>query len=371
MFLVVLFSCFKWLCYDWSSKADHRFVHSSNALTSITPPVLHRNNDHSMIVPLQLLVVLATTTYNAMASASPPENGKSTVLKDNDNSAEQCVVDVDLSAVTETALWTLQNRAIVALDSSKEWFQDDKAVEIYSSINYDYKASFGKPDEGSGIRSWLFDQHILDFWRTHPEGTVVNFAEGLETQRFRLEESRPLGTLWITVDLPPAIKAREHFILPSDENLHVATSVLETGEWMHLVPRDKPVFFTAQGLFMYLNEKDLRGLLQEIAIEFPSSTILFDSISKRLSDKAMSPNGWKLTDTYKTPPMPFGANKDKAQGVFQSWVPNAKVEEVPWPLKKASGFFMQYVAPYLIRLPMIQNLVPGMVMKMEFPPSTK
>merc|ERR1711957_978962 len=127
--------------------------------------------------------------------------------------------------------------------------------------------------------------------------------------------------------------------LPSDENLHVATSVLETGEWMHLVPRDKPVFFTAQGLFMYLNEKDLRGLLQEIANEFPSSTILFDSISKRLSDKAMSPNGWKLTNTYKTPPMPFGANKDKAQGVFQSWVPNAKVEEVPWPLKKASGFF--------------------------------
>lgn len=333
-----------------------------------------------MIVPLLILVVLATIvvlyviviTYDAMASASPPENSQCTVSTDNDDSAEHhCGVDIDLSAVPETALWTLHNRALVALDSSKDWFQDDKAVEIYSSINYDYEASFGKPAESHGIRSWLFDQHILDFWKAHPEGTVVNFAEGLETQRFRLEESRPLGTLWITIDLPSAMKARERFILQSTENLHVAASVLDTGEWMHLVPRDKPVFFTAQGLFMYMNEKDLRGLFQKIANEFPSSTILFDSISKWLSDKTMSPKGLKLTDTYKTPPMPFGANKDKALGVFQSWVYNAKVKEVPWPLEKCNSFFMQYVAPLLIRLPMIQNLVPGMVMKMEFPPSTK
>jgi len=349
------------LCYDC-------YCIPKQTTDSFLPPKLsptlpvHRNNNRSMIVPLFFLVVLATISYNAMASAPPPEKCQST---------EHCDVDINLSSVPETTLWTLQNRALVASDSSKDWFQDDKAVEIHSSIKYDYEASFGKPDDSHGIRSWLFDQHILDFWRDNPDGTVVNFAEGLETQRFRLEESRPLGTLWISVDLPSAMKAREHFILPNAENLHVAASVLDTDEWMHLVPRDKPVFFTAQGLFMYLNEKDLRGLFQKISNEFPSSTILFDSLSKWLSDKTMSPEGWKLTDTYTTPPMPFGVNKDKAQGVFQSWVSNAKVEEVPWPLEKDNSFFMRNVAPLLIRLPMIQNLVPAMVMKVKFPPSTK
>jgi O-methyltransferase involved in polyketide biosynthesis len=197
----------------------------------------------------------------------------------------------------------------------------------------------------------------------------VNFAEGLETQRFRLQNSRPEGSLWITVDLPPSIWAREQFILPDDTNLHIAASVLDTGEWMHLVPGDKPVFFTAQGLFMYLKEEENRILLQKIAEEFPSSTIWFDSIAKWLSDKAISDGGWMKTKHYKVPPLPFGANKDDAPLLIKSWVPNSKVSEVPWPCEKGSSFFIKYVAPVLMRLPIIRNFQPGMVMSVKFPPS--
>ena len=281
----------------------------------------------------------------------------------------QCV-DVGLSAVPETMLWTLHNRVSVASNPDKTWFVDDKAIDIYSAINYDYERSFGKAEESHGLRSWLFDQGIMDFWRANPEGgTIVNFAEGLETQRFRLQESRPAGSLWITVDLPPSIRAREKFILPDDENLHVAASVLDTREWMHLVPKDKPIFFTAQGLFMYLEEKENRVLFQTMAKEFPSSTIWFDSLAKWFSDKTLGEVGWNLTADYKAPPMPFGANKNVAPGMFQSWVPNLEVEEVPWPLHLASGFFMQYVAPIILKIPILKNLQPGIVWTVKFPPS--
>ena len=281
-------------------------------------------------------------------------------------------VTVGLSGIPETAVWILHNRASGASDPTKDWFRDDKAIEIYSSIgDYDFEGTFGKPDEGSSIRGWLYDQQVLEFWKDHPDGTVVSFAEGLETHRFRLEKSRSPESLWVTVDLPEMIEVRERFITPDEKNLHVAASVLDTREWMKFVPKDKPVFFIAQGLVMYLEEDAVRGLFQSMANDFPSSTMIFDLASKWLSDRAMSPDGWKLTDSYKVPKMPFGVNKDKAVGLVSSWVPSSQVEEVQWPLEKNTGFFVRYIAPILLRIPFVQNLQPGMVMKIAFPPIMK
>eukprot|EP00979_Chaetoceros_neogracilis_P008399 scaffold1867_cov186-Chaetoceros_neogracile.AAC.6 len=50
--------------------------------------------------------------------------------------------------------------------------------------------SFRRGDSSHAIRSWLFDEAIQQFWKEEEssKGTVVNFAEGLETQRYRLED---------------------------------------------------------------------------------------------------------------------------------------------------------------------------------------
>eukprot|EP00535_Pseudo-nitzschia_heimii_P000143 CAMPEP_0197182318 /NCGR_PEP_ID=MMETSP1423-20130617/6318_1 /TAXON_ID=476441 /ORGANISM="Pseudo-nitzschia heimii, Strain UNC1101" /LENGTH=315 /DNA_ID=CAMNT_0042632727 /DNA_START=93 /DNA_END=1040 /DNA_ORIENTATION=- len=289
------------------------------------------------------------------------------------NPQQQQCIDVGLSGVPETMLWTLHNRCSVASDPDRTWFVDDKAVGVYNAIDYDYERSFGTADSSHAIRSWVFDGGIRDFWESHPGGggggTIVNFAEGLETQRFRLADSRPEGWRWITVDLPSAIAARERFIQPDEGNLHVTASVLDTGEWMHLVPSDEPVMFTAQGLFMYLEEEDLRGLFQTLAEKYPSSTLWFDSIAKWLSALSLGPKGWKLTKDYTAPKLPFGANIDEAPDLFRSWVPNIEVEEVPWPMEKSSGFFFRYVAPLLTKLPVVWKYQPGMVFKVKFPPA--
>jgi len=280
-------------------------------------------------------------------------------------------VDVGLLGVPETMLWTLHNRQYGASDTTKDWFQDDKCLEIYRAIDYDYEKSFGKANDSHVLRSYVFDRGVRDFWKEHPGGTVVNFAEGLETQRFRVEDARPEDSLYISVDLPPAIAAREKFIQPDSHHLHVAASAIDFDAWVPLVPKDRPVFFTAQGLLMYFEEEDVKTLFRGLAKNFPASHLWFDSIAKWASNLTMRPTGVKLTKDYKVPPLPFGVNIDKAEGLFQSWVPDVKVDEIDWPMWKADKwFFYRYVVPVFKVTPFVKNLQPGMAFDITFPESS-
>jgi len=320
---------------------------------------------HPLLVPCLFLALFAMAAATAtLENQQCPNNSNS---NDCNNKA---AVTVDLSGVPETAVWVLHYRAASASDPTKDWFVDDKAIEIHASIggNDRLNKTFGTPDESPAIRGWLYDQHILEFWKAHPDGTVVNFAEGLETHRFRLQASRPKESKWITVDLPEMIRAREKFMAPDEHHIHVGASCLDTQEWIRYVPKNKPVFFTAQGLVMYLEEDSVRDWLQTLAKEFPSSTIIFDVVSKRLSQKSQSEEGWNLTPNYRVPKLPFGVNKDQALQLFRSWIPDAHVTEVRWPLEKNTGLFVRYIVPFLMRIPFVQNLQPGMVMKITFPP---
>ena len=155
----------------------------------------------------------------------------------------------NLNSVPETMLWTLHNRATEAMRDDAI-IKDEKCIEIYQTIDYDYIKNFGKAEPSHAVRSLLFDKEIREFLKDNPEGTIVNLGEGLETQRFRFKNDR---CLWISVDLPAAIEIREQFIEPSKRHIHCPLSVLNR-KWFDLVPKNKPVFVTAQGLFMYFSE---------------------------------------------------------------------------------------------------------------------
>ncbi|AOX00185.1 hypothetical protein BJP34_12650 [Moorena producens PAL-8-15-08-1] len=217
-------------------------------------------------------------------------------------------------------LWTLHNRANEAMRSDGV-IQDPKAVEIYEAIEYDYERSFGKADPLHALRSIAkrdqrsiaFDSEIRAFMKKHPSGVVVNLGEGLETQRFRLAD---LQTTWYTIDLPESIakrdqrsiRAREHFISPGDRWKHITCSALDYA-WMDQIPTDRPVCITAQGLFMYFQESEVRDLLKTLAERHPILTIIFDVIPNWLAQKTLSPDGLKMTRDYVTPVMPWGINR--------------------------------------------------------------
>ncbi len=69
-----------------------------------------------------------------------------------------------LSDIPETMLWTLHNRAVEALRSDGV-IDDDKAIEIYQSIDYDYEKNFGKAEPSHALRSLVLIGKSVYFWK--------------------------------------------------------------------------------------------------------------------------------------------------------------------------------------------------------------
>jgi O-methyltransferase involved in polyketide biosynthesis len=216
----------------------------------------------------------------------------------------------------ETMLWTLHNRATEAMRSDGI-IDDEKAIEIYKSINYDYENNFGKAEPSHAVRSLIFDKAIQNFLKQYPESTIVNLGEGLETQRFRFKDEH---AKWLSVDVPEAIEIRESFIDPDQRHIHCPVSAFDK-KWFNEITDNKPVFITAQGLFMYFKEKDVKSLIGDITKAFQTGYIMFDTIPEWLSKKTLSEKGWQKTEHYTTPPMPWGINRDQIN-TLKNWSTN-------------------------------------------------
>ncbi len=264
-------------------------------------------------------------------------------------------VKTTLKDVPETMLWTLHNRAVEAMRCDGV-IDDEKAVSIYKSIDYDYHNSFGKAEPSHAIRSLDFDREINSFLQKFPEGTIVNLGEGLETQRFRVNDAK---ALWLCVDLPEAIEIRERFIKPDQRHLHIPVSAIDR-KWFDFVPKDKPIFISAQGLFMYFTEEDIKSLIQDINATFEHWSLVFDTIPEWLSKKTTSENGWAKTKNYTTPKMPWGINRNKIKATFSNWLPNSvTITDLGY------SAFPRGITKWLFLLfstaPVLKNLTPSIV----------
>ena len=225
----------------------------------------------------------------------------------------------NLNGVPETMLWTLHNRASEAIREDGI-LKDPEAVRIYQVLEYDYERAFGPAEPSHAVRSMMFDNELRLFLDEHPDGVIVNLGEGLETQRFRVDGDE---ALWLSIDLPEAIRIREQFIHPDSRHLHLSFSVLNRA-WFDEIPSGRPVFITAQGLLMYLPESEVRLLFQDLSRRFPGAWFAFDTIPGWLSRKTLG-KGWKKTPYYTTPVMPWGINRHLIQATLRSWA--AKVDE--------------------------------------------
>jgi O-methyltransferase involved in polyketide biosynthesis len=214
-------------------------------------------------------------------------------------------IDPKLAEVPETMLWTLHNRASESMRDDGV-IKDPDAEWIYKSLDYDYERFFGPAEPSHAIRSLMFDDHIKDFIYRNPDAVIVNLGEGLETQRFRI---RTENVIWFSVDLPSAIAIRERFITPDDSHRHLAFSALDEN-WISQIPADRPVFITAQGLFMYFTEADVMRLFRAIGSRLPGAVMLFDTIPEFLSQRTVK-GGWQKTRFYTTPRMPWGINRNQ------------------------------------------------------------
>jgi hypothetical protein len=224
-----------------------------------------------------------------------------------------------LTGVPETALWTLYHRSIAARQGVLD---DPKAIELVAQIDYPFKERFGGGETATwqGLRVRAFDNEIRKVLRRKPDATVVALGEGLETQRFRVDNGR---MRWITVDLPESIALRTRF-LPGET---IAASALDTEQWAHT----RPDLITAQGLLMYLARDDVHRLFRTM----PPATVLFDVVVPWLA------NRHPRRETYEPPPWTWSADKREL-----ATLPLRDLRRVPFP---HAGRFLIPLATRLVR----------------------
>jgi len=112
---------------------------------------------------------------------------------------------------------------------------------------------------------------------------------GLGTRFFRLSKHQ---MHWYELDLPEAIEVR-HKLIPIEqaERYHyISKSVLDYS-WMDEIDAQSRLLFIAEGLFIYLQEEQIKDLLITLADRFPGSYILFDTVGPIIKrSKQMSYN---------------------------------------------------------------------------------
>lgn len=181
---------------------------------------------------------------------------------------------IQLGMVQETLLVPLYARAVDAR-KKRPILNDRKAAEMVESIDWDFQRFNQSWRIGAAtLRTAIFDVWVGDFLSRHPEGTVVEIGAGLNTRFERLDNG---AVHWFDLDLPDSIELRKKFFTDTPRRTTLAASVLDPG-WMEAVRQSPgPYFFVAEAVLIYLTEQQAKAALAQIAANFPSATIAFDT----------------------------------------------------------------------------------------------
>jgi O-methyltransferase involved in polyketide biosynthesis len=212
---------------------------------------------------------------------------------------------VALEGVPETMLWTLYLRAAEAARPDSV-IDDPRAVELVEAIDFPFEDRFGREVGVAGqwqaLRSRVFDDAVRRFQADCPGGTVIALGDGLETTFWRTDDGRQR---WLSVDLPETASVRRALLGQETRRRIWAGSALDAG-WMGEVADSPGVLVIAQGLLMYLDPADVRGLFDRLAQRFPAAGFVFDTAPRWFSELARRGLLRNPATGYVAPAMPWG-----------------------------------------------------------------
>jgi len=226
---------------------------------------------------------------------------------------------IDVSALTnvpETLLIPLYFKAKETREQGV--VNDPLAVELADRIDYDFRKydRDSKTQIAVAVRTILFNGIVDELSARHNDLVVVNLGAGLDT---RPEYYPRLN--WYNIDFPEVVAIRNK-AFPHTNATNIAKSILDFS-WMAEIDEKQHVLFIAEGVLMYLEEKDVIQLFIRLAEQFHRSYIAFN---------VMPPNmvgtKHKSVDTTKAPLL-WGNNDP---GIIETWQPGLKTEKTYNPL---------------------------------------
>ena len=186
---------------------------------------------------------------------------------------------IDLTREKATLLITLYAKAQESL-LRHSVLQDRHAADAGARIDYDFSRLRMRRDEMVGL---AMRAHTLDGWvrefiaGQQGEATVLHLGCGLDTRVQRVDPPPRIG--WYEVDFPDVITLRRK-LYPARPGCTLVGSPVTDLDWLAQIPAGQPTLVVAEGLFLYLPEDALLGLLRAITARFPTGEILFDAYNR-------------------------------------------------------------------------------------------
>ncbi|MGO9929771.1 MAG: class I SAM-dependent methyltransferase [Mycobacterium sp.] len=185
---------------------------------------------------------------------------------------------VDLHGPPQTMLATLYAKALDA-DFPDPILGDRYAKEIVERIDYDWTktAIAARNSQSVTIRTAHFDTWVRQFLAAHSSAVVLDVGCGLDSRYFRLQPSPQVE--WYDVDYPEVAELRTR-LYPAADHYHLVAASVTDPAWLAETPDDRPALMIAEGLTMYLSEKDGIALLRRIVDRFRCGELQFDAFNR-------------------------------------------------------------------------------------------
>jgi O-methyltransferase involved in polyketide biosynthesis len=207
------------------------------------------------------------------------------------------LLNVKIGDVAATSFLTLYCHAIES-QSKDPILVDPKSVEITHELskilsgsnNNLYKNLIrGKIDKQLVVhiatRAKQYDKYACDFINKYPEGVIINIGCGLDSRFLRIDNKK---VVFYDLDLPEVIEIKKQFFNENIRYHFIPSSVLDYS-WMRIVSKHKgPFLFIAEGVFMYLEKKDVKSLVLKLQLEFPGSELVCEVTNSLWLKKPLS-----------------------------------------------------------------------------------
>jgi O-methyltransferase involved in polyketide biosynthesis len=248
----------------------------------------------------------------------------------------------DLPPVSRTLLIPLYVRALESRRPDA-LLRDPKAEELVGRIEDDFSGVTRKKNDQVAylLRMREFDRRAAAFLAEHPDGTVVDLGCGLDTRFERIDNGR---MEWYGLDLPEVIGLRKALLEETPRSHFLGCSVLDFS-WLDALngKAGKPILFLAEAMLVYLEEADVRRLVQALARSFPGAELVCEAYSPVVVRYHPHPPDF--------PPVRWGLKDDRD---LETWAPGIRLTgrwgyfDQPEPRLGASRI-MRYL-PFLARM---------------------
>lgn len=165
--------------------------------------------------------------------------------------------------------------------SKNKWFINDmKAEEIIQSINFNFKELKQSKwlSMYMAVRAKVIDELCNKHIGENKNTVVIHIGCGLDSRVLRVKENYKK---WYDIDFENVIELRKNFFSENDKYKMIGKSITDFTWIDDISEKEDNVLIILEGLTMYLDENELKQIIDEINKRFKNVIFIFDAYSKK------------------------------------------------------------------------------------------